>query len=74
MRINMKKTIKHIENILKNTMKKNQEQVTRVCMKSKLCKVNFFSEDEKKEKLRPSKPLPIPSSRLEATEVDNKIL
>ena len=60
----MKKTIKHIENILKNTMKKNQEQVTRVCMKSKLCKVNFFSEDEKKEKLRPSKPLPIPSSRL----------
>ena len=70
----MKKTIKHIENILKNTMKKNQEQVTRVCMKSKLCKVNFFSEDEKKEKLRPSKPLPIPSSRLEATEVDNKIL
>lgn len=70
----MKKTIKHIENILKNTMKKNQEQVTRVCMKSKLCKVNFFSEDEKKEKLRPSKPLPIPSSRLEATEVDNKML
>ena len=70
----MKKTIKHIENILKNTMKKNQEQVTRVCMKSKLCKVNFFSEDEKKEKLRPSKPLPIPSSRLEATEVDSKML
>ena len=55
-------------------MKKTQEQVTRVCMKSKLCKVNFFSEDEKKEKLRPSKPLPIPSSRLEATEVDNKML
>lgn len=48
----MKKTIKHIENILKNTMKKNQEQVTRVCMKSKLCKVNFFSEDEKKRKTK----------------------
>lgn len=29
---------------------------------------------KKKEKLRPSKPLPIPSSRLEATEVDNKML
>ena len=35
----------------------------------------FFSEDEKKkEKLRPSKPLAIPLSGLEATEVDNKIL
>ena len=49
MRINMKKTIKHIENILKNTMKKPQGQVTRVCMKSKLCKVNFFLKMKKKK-------------------------
>ena len=34
---------------------------------------NFFSGDEKKEKLRPSKPLAIPLWGLEATEVDNKI-